>query len=112
MSPPMIYGYIPQPDFLLQRAKDKNLTEIAPTEAFEEVMAMEKAIYDIIKEAGLRRIARMDFVDVEGDCMIAIALGNNYGVLGVHVKVTRDGIERVKKILGTTHEPFWLRLDE
>ncbi|CAL1710324.1 unnamed protein product [Somion occarium] len=112
MSPPMVYCYVPKPEFLLQRAIDKNLAKFTPGEpgdALEEAMAREEAVYDILKEVGLEDIGGMEFVKVEERCYMTIALGHNYSVDGV--KVTRDGIERIKKVLETTYDPIWLPID-
>ncbi|CAL1710334.1 unnamed protein product [Somion occarium] len=110
MSPPMVYCYVPKPEFLLRRAIDKNLAQFKRGDIMGEASARKKAICDIIKEVGLTGKARMEFVNIEEDCYMAIALGHNYSVDGV--KVTRDDVERVKMVLETTCDPIWLPIAE
>ncbi|KAK7682619.1 hypothetical protein QCA50_014419 [Cerrena zonata] len=98
-----VYGFVPDYDYLVSRAVEKNLVPTQPTDEEEEVDAIQAALYDIIDEAELGRVVELILVRIGIMPMFAIVLATERNRLWV----TKDDIARLKKIIGTGQNPAW-----
>ncbi|KAK7682620.1 hypothetical protein QCA50_014420 [Cerrena zonata] len=98
-----VYGFVPEYEYLISRAVQKNLVPTQPTNAREEVTAMREALYDILDEAELGRVVQLILVRVGVMPMFSLALATERNRLWV----TKDDIARLKKIMGTECDPAW-----
>ena len=104
----MIYGYVPVEEWLLRRARRKELLHFTRKSERRVVMALEAALDDIINEAGLRGVAWLETVDVEGEPKLGIALATN-------LKKDRPSEDHIQRLQGpgalnTSAKPTWFYL--
>ena len=101
----MIYGYVPVEEWLLRRARRKKLLHFTRKSERRVVMALEAALDDIIEEAGLRGVAWIEAVEVEGETKLGIALATNLK----EDRPPEDHIQCLQRpcALNTSARPTW-----